>query len=507
MSEKSARDIFASTKPKPRRRPPPPWMRRGPRPQAGEIIVSSCPDCGEQTSSFTNYACAGCHFRGWWGKWKEQSLDEALREAVAAGRIPDAVLESPGGAVELPSATQPEGEEVLTDSQDRAPGAVAEPVEREGGDGEAELVTQSSPPPTTSTLSEGESVVGSPSSPRDGSSAEPDPRMVNSDSTPSESVEPFSEDLTPSGISIRYYVEDKEAKVKRHYEIRAPLLTPESGGKTPDTEWETVVSVSTVVDKFKDSGGLINWAQKRGGYATRELLRRGLLHPYRLEDKTIVLGCPVEGGYIVPDEEQLYELMKQERLLTDDEKKKGGKRGQSAHDALELWAQKGEMPDPSFFPPEEAGYIEGLRMFLTALEKAEPEVIATERMVASVKHGFAGRYDLEIRTHKPTQIVKRWTPKRGPQYATLRPGLYVPDLKTSASVYKESHFVQLEGYEIGRIESGYPPSDARGVIHVHPGDPKKKNQPDEPYYEFVKSTAKPSAFLATLALYREYQDL
>lgn len=316
-----------------------------------------------------------------------------------------------------------------------------------------------------------------------------------SPSTPDEGFK--SQELTPSGIEIRYAVEPK-----RKYEVRQEKYK---------VDWREVPSVSTITDLVKGSGALIWWGQGTGVDGVLNLFQRGILRASKLSDGRMVISCPARlpdgsAGLVVAGREHVVDLMGQYKLTTNHVKSTAGTRGQGAHDALELWAQNGEMPNPEMWPPEERGYIEGLVMFLTALEKAEPEVVASERMVGSVEHEFAGRYDIEVRTHKPAEIVKRWMPKRGPQYAELPPGLYVPDLKTSKYVM-ESHCIQLEGYEIGRVHSGYEPSDARGVIHVHPGDPKDDRQPDTPYYEFVKSWARPETFLATLNLYRELEHM
>jgi hypothetical protein len=35
------------------------------------IKARPCPECGETTTSVTRYSCAGCHFRGWWGRWAD----------------------------------------------------------------------------------------------------------------------------------------------------------------------------------------------------------------------------------------------------------------------------------------------------------------------------------------------------------------------------------------------------------------------------------------------------
>jgi hypothetical protein len=45
-------------------------------PKPKPIRVRPCPRCGEQTSSSSNYFCAGCHFRGWYGRWGDEPVAE-----------------------------------------------------------------------------------------------------------------------------------------------------------------------------------------------------------------------------------------------------------------------------------------------------------------------------------------------------------------------------------------------------------------------------------------------
>ena len=316
--------------------------------------------------------------------------------------------------------------------------------------------------------------------------------------------QPHSRDVTPSGIEIEFFW-----KPKRKYEIRRG--NPDNPGKGSSWKWREVPSISTIADVFP-SDALTWWGQGVGIDGVLTLFREGALRLAQTADGFPTLAY-FEGGRLkVAKQRSVLDLMKQYQLRTNDQLSHAGDRGSSVHEALEVWAnQKGDrvLPDPEFFPPEERGYVKGLCMFLEDLEKGEPEIIATERMVASVEHGFAGRYDLEFRTTKPCEMVYRWQPKRGPKRATLQPSLVVPDLKTSKYVY-DKHFAQAEGYELGRLESGYEPSDARAVIHVHPGDPHDPKQPDGPYYQFVRSDEPEKygrAFLAALSFLNALEEL
>lgn len=123
-----------------------------------------------------------------------------------------------------------------------------------------------------------------------------------------------------------------------------------------------------------------------------------------------------------------------------------------------------------------AGYVAGLVGFLTDVSSAEP--VGAEIIVASPEYGYAGRYDLRLRTTKPHNVVFHRTPKRGPQYRELLPGEFLTDLKTSSDIYPE-HARQLEGLEHASVESGWEPTDFRGILHVS----------SEGEYKFKKSWA------------------
>ena len=124
------------------------------------------------------------------------------------------------------------------------------------------------------------------------------------------------------------------------------------------------------------------------------------------------------------------------------------------------------------------------------------EPLDSEVMVGSVEHRFAGRFDLRARANEERRIVCHHTPVRGPQYAMLKPGVGIIDLKTSKDVYP-THAKQLEGYEIASIESGWEPTDFRGILHVNA----------EGKYKFVRSWATAHDFLTTLAEWKSQEAM
>jgi hypothetical protein len=281
--------------------------------------------------------------------------------------------------------------------------------------------------------------------------------------------------LTPSGIEIAYEPEPKRRYLIRQTEGGMEGLFHEEG-------WAEVPSVTTALEVL-EKGGLSWWGMGVGVDGVLSLIREGVMRQ--------------EGGFLCRladwpwtpvDSEGVVELLKAHKLTVNDVKGKAGDRGVAVHDALETWAKTGDKPDPSIFPDEQRGYVVGLLAFLNDVESAEPE--ACEVMVGSVRHGFAGRYDIRFKTTKEHPVVVHRTPVKGPQYALLKPGMYLGDLKTSRGIY-HSHHLQLAAYEGASQECGFDPTDAQGILNVsHDGT-----------YQFKRSVATLDDFLAVKATY------
>lgn len=312
--------------------------------------------------------------------------------------------------------------------------------------------------------------------------------------------------LTPSGIEVFY-----SPSPRRHYKVRAKV-TVESldyGGTleseeeilevmdhVPMSEWREVPSVTSVLGVL-DKPGLPWWGMKVGVEGVLELHSQGALRSVAVTDGAQfhnVLGAlGDDGGFVVAGVEQVVSLLTANKITVNHQRDKAGARGTAVHDAFELWAADGTIPDPEMFPDEQRGYVVGLNAFLA---DAQPEPVEAEVMVGSVAHGFAGRYDVRLRITKERQVVYKRTPVKGAQYATISPGLILGDLKTSSGVYP-SHSRQLEAYEGASIECGYEPTNARGIIHVSA----------DGTYEFVRSTATYEDFLCVLAVWKSDQAM
>ena len=320
--------------------------------------------------------------------------------------------------------------------------------------------------------------------------------------------------ITPSGIPIYFQSEPKRLYRVGKFESLDSAELPEDLVKSAQGDWEgfwdEVPSVSTVLGVL-DKPGLPWWGMKVGADGVAKLHNLGMVKSMVLPGGSQpVLTCvrviKREGAkgqtvreldwntWLVAGEEQLVDLLVFAQLSTNHVKKSAGDRGQAVHDAFELWAAEGIHPDPSVFPPTERGYVEGLLAFLKDVPSAEPE--GHEVLVASREHGFAGRYDLRLRTYEAHDVVVHRTPKGGPQYKRLEPARLLTDLKTSKGVYT-THPKQLEGYEIASVESGYEPTDARGILHVS----------SEGEYEFVRSWAVADDFLSTLNEWKAQDEM
>lgn len=282
-------------------------------------------------------------------------------------------------------------------------------------------------------------------------------------------------ELVPSGIAVYY-----QSKPKRLYRIAEHgdsyyaegLDLLESAQAEDSVLWREVPSVTSVLGVLDKGGGLLWWAQGVGVAGALELAREhGLDHSV----------------------DAMVDLLTQNQKTINHVKNKAGDRGQSVHDAFEAWARTGHKPDPSIYPDEEKGYIEGLLAFLADVPSIEP--LACEVLVASVEHGYAGRYDIRFRTSQEHEVVVKRT-KTKVTKRVLAPGVFLGDLKTSKGIYA-SHARQLEAYEQASIESGYEPTDARGILHVSA----------DGTYEFVRSWATIEDFLCVLRVWQSDQAM
>lgn len=275
------------------------------------------------------------------------------------------------------------------------------------------------------------------------------------------------ESVTPSGLEIRF-----QSRPKRCYWIKV------------GRKWIEVPSVTTVLSVL-DKPALAWWGMRTGAEGVMRLLEAGVLEVLAGEEVTYLAERRSEA--VAVDLERLVNLLTEHQLTVNHRRDSAANRGLSAHDAFELWAHTGLLPDIAAYPEEEHGYLAGLHKFA---EDVESETEGCEVMIGSRRHRFAGRYDWRglisgdlverIGTARKEPVVVRWDGERT-----------MLDLKTSKGTYP-SHFLQLEGYEGGSIESGWEPTSVRAVLHVTAAGE----------YELVRSEMSFSDFLAVRKVYR-----
>lgn len=291
-------------------------------------------------------------------------------------------------------------------------------------------------------------------------------------------------ELTPSGIEVYF-----QSQPKRLYKIRR---YKEKGEYPDDGDWREVPSVTTVLGVLDKSGPLVWWAQGVGIAGTLELYRRKYITEGMFDGKR-GLGWVGSDGWRPVDASDVVKMLTAQKLTVNHVRDNAGDRGQAVHDALENWARHGHMPDPSIYPEEQEGYVRGLVAFLRDIPSAEP--VGAEVLVASSQYGYAGRYDLRVRTNAEHEIVVRRTATKV-RRRTLKPGLLLVDLKTSKGVYS-SHARQLEAYEQASLESGYEPTDGRGILLVSA----------DGGYEFVRSWATFADFECVLRVWQSDREM
>lgn len=182
-----------------------------------------------------------------------------------------------------------------------------------------------------------------------------------------------------------------------------------------------------------------------------------------------VTNCPIGHPALC----RFHVDLKDHHLDARSNTQRAADRGVDVHAVWQAWNERQEIPDLSQYPPDRRGYM---RAMADAIVKYEPHAVETEMIVGSAIHGFAGRLDTVV-------MVK------------TRRGLSMLDVKTSKGVYANTHFPQLAGYEIARLECGLEPTIRQGILRL--GANGK--------HEVRWSNATADDFLAILAAYKSQQ--
>lgn len=142
------------------------------------------------------------------------------------------------------------------------------------------------------------------------------------------------------------------------------------------------------------------------------------------------------------DGDALWGALSAEGLTYSDLREKRATEGTAVHqDVLEALAAGGKVPSLSAVGDDERGFAQGVLAFW---RDHDPEPIASEQVVYSAEHGFAGRFDLLAQLDDQRVLV---------------------DLKTSKFIGNGAH-VQTAGYIGAAIESGFGPVDEALILQV-----------------------------------------
>jgi hypothetical protein len=271
--------------------------------------------------------------------------------------------------------------------------------------------------------------------------------------------------VTPSGFEIVFEDGEKDPQTgkgkKRCYTV--------NGDKLP--------SVTTVLGML-DKPGLKWWAEELGVAGAIELARDGGL-PVKVET---ALGQMARRGL------RHFQVSEQK-----------ADRGKLSHEDLVKFFAGEALPSLDQYPEDQRGFVRGLASFLA---DARPQIHASELMVASVEHGFAGRLDSQ----------GTFGAKRLPDGCLLPRGLGQIDLKTHDKLprtkpskthpagqlrtpYPE-HLLQVGMYEVATRESGYDETAWQGIVRIDA----------EGNYDFCCSWLEPESVLALVPAYRVFKE-
>lgn len=148
-------------------------------------------------------------------------------------------------------------------------------------------------------------------------------------------------------------------------------------------------------------------------------------------------------------------------------KDRRAREGTNVHEkVLEILAAGKRIPSLADVDETERGYAQGV---ISWWSDANPEPIATEQVVYSPSHRFAGRVDLIAKIDGKRTII---------------------DLKTG--FIGESAHVQLGGYWLAASESGFGPLDAMALLKVY----------EDGTYSVLPGLSSPADFTHALEVYR-----
>ena len=177
--------------------------------------------------------------------------------------------------------------------------------------------------------------------------------------------------------------------------------------------------------------------------------RRYLIDGKRFVNVTTILNTLSKGDALIHWAVNLQREGKDWRDVRDE----AAQRGTNSHSLLLQVLTKGRA-GLADLPDDERAYGQAAFRWL---RHAEPDVDMTECMVASVEHGFAGRFDLlasidGARTLVDFKTVTKWS--------YFGPGKKRPPY--------EENLLQLDLYQQALAESGYEPAERGMIVRLGP---------------------------------------
>lgn len=147
-------------------------------------------------------------------------------------------------------------------------------------------------------------------------------------------------------------------------------------------------------------------------------------------------------------------------------------RGTFAHAVNQSWIEHGTVPERETVPEDYAPFI---RSFGDFLRDHEPRFLTSEEIIASIVHGYAGRYDATLSVTKRCAKSKCTCPKPCKDKSKCMTicachlmdigAVIRGDWKTSKAIYAE-YMAQLDLYEVGAKEMGEDEADHRCALRL-----------------------------------------
>jgi hypothetical protein len=218
----------------------------------------------------------------------------------------------------------------------------------------------------------------------------------------------------------------------------------------PDGVRVRLPSVTTVLGAVVPKHALLDWYEARGAEGAVTLERHGVL----------------EGV----DPDQVIEVVRGRGMGAKDHARQAAGRGVSLHAILEDYCRTGDFPNPIDYPEDYRGYIRALARWIL---KADPEPIATERLVCHPEHGYAGRYDLRALAYGSDALIDLKTNRKGtlyPEAALQLAGYAEADERCGASYPERLLLVALgpDGqFTEGQPNAGIGEAWKRALAHYH----------------------------------------